>query len=153
MPPAAIIQELSRQRFYKHDFSGQDLSKAKMKHSLFSECNFDNADMSEADCQGSEFFGSTFRDTKLYRTNFADAKLANTVFMPRDAFGITLTMNCKTFENMQVSQLWLLSFLMLGSMMLPETEPVKTDFRDGILAVIGAERYTKLRAMFARREM
>ena len=98
--------DLCRKRFYSVDFSDLDLSDLKMKYSLMHNCCFDRANMSNTDCEGSEFFGSTFRDTTCYRTNFKDAKLANTVFQPKDAFGITLTLHCKTFENMRVPQIW-----------------------------------------------
>jgi hypothetical protein len=144
-------RNLSRQRFYSVDFSNQDLSKCLMKNTLFHGCNFDDADMSESECEGSEFFGSTFRNTICYRTNFKDAKLANTVFAPKDAFGITVSLQCKSFENMQVPQLWFLSWLLFSSMMIPDPGPIKQDFHADVLGIIGAERYVKLKALFGKR--
>lgn len=145
--------DFCRGRFYSVDFSGLDLSGLKMKYSLMHNCNFNNCNMSNTDCQGSEFFGSTFIDTNCYRTNFRDAKLANTIFAPKDAFGITVTLHCKSFENMRVPQLWYLSWLMLATMMIPDQTPIKENFKDKLIGVIGAERYVKLQNLLRKRNM
>jgi uncharacterized protein YjbI with pentapeptide repeats len=146
-------RDLSRQKFYGVDYSGQDLSRMRMRQSLFHRCNFDNADMTETDCEGSEFFGSTFRDTVMYRTNCRDAKLAATVFEPKDCFGITLTMQCKTFDKMKVSPMWWYTFLMFGSLMLPGSVADQEELQNRLIQAIGTERYVKLRTLLAKREI
>jgi len=145
---------LSNQKIYSKDFSGQDLSKLKMRNSLFYQCNFSNADLTETDCSGSEFFGSSFVDAICYRTNFADAKLAGADFRPKDCFGITLTMTCKTFDEMKVSPLWWLGLATFLTMMKPVKVGAKDeDLVDKLIGgVFGAERYVKLRALFSKRE-
>ena len=149
-----VTIELSRQKFYGVDFSGKNLAKKKMRQSLFMSCKFDGADMTEADCEGSEFVGSTFRDTICYRTNFKDAKLAGTIFEPKDAFGMTITLQCQTFNNMKISALWFYAWLIFGSLMTPLKLPAGGEnLMDGIIAAIGAERYVKLRSMFAKRDL
>jgi hypothetical protein len=135
------------------DFSGQDLTKADLSHSVFSQCNFDNADMSEAECTGTDFTGSTFRHTNMYRLNGRNAKFAGTVFEPKDCFGITLTMDCKTFENTHISQLYWYSVLTMWSSMLPALGPVKEPLRDNLIALIGAQRYVKLKQMLQTRQL
>lgn len=146
------MEDLSRKKLYSQDFSGQNLSHAKMRNSLFHRCIFDNADMTEADCEGSEFFGSTFRQTICYRTNFKDAKLAGTVFEPKDCFGITLTLQCKTFEGMKVTALWWMMWGMFLTLMKPE-KLNNEDLVDRAILMIGPERYLKLKSMLLKREM
>lgn len=144
-------QDLSHKRFYSVNFSGQNLSKCKIKGSLCYQCNFDDADLSEADCEGTDFTGSTFLRTNCYRANFRDASLAATVFEPKDAFGITVTLQCRTFQDMRVSALWWFGWLIFGTAMHPTgtAEPVK----DNLIAAIGAERYAKLKSLFLKREL
>jgi len=146
-------RDLSRQKFYQHDFSGQDLSKMKLRQSLFHRCNFDNADLTEADCEGSEFFGSTFRDTVMYRTNCKDAKLASTIFEPKDCFGLTLTMQCKTFDKMKVSPMWWYAWLMFASLMIPGNVKESEELQNRLMQAVGAERYLRLRTLLAKREL
>ena len=146
-------EDLSRKKFYGRDFSSLDLSRLKLRQSVFYGCNFNYADMSETDCEGSEFFNSTFIDTICYRTNFKDAKLAGTTFAPKDAMGITLTMQCHTFDGMKVSPLWFLCWLLMGTMMKPGDGPLGNDLVDKVISAIGAERYVKLRGLFGKRNM
>jgi uncharacterized protein YjbI with pentapeptide repeats len=146
-------RDLSRQKFYQTDFSGQDLSKLRMKQSLFHRCNFDNADLTEADCEGSEFLGSTFRDTVMYRTNCKDAKLGGTVFEPRDCFGLTLTMQCKTFNKTKVSPTWWYSYIMFAALMIPGNVQQSEEMINKLIQVVGPERYVKLRTLLAKREL
>jgi hypothetical protein len=124
-----------------------------MKHSLFHRCNFDRADMTEADCEGSEFIGSSFRDTVMYRTNCRDAQLAGTVFEPRDCFGLTLTMQCKTFDKMKVSPMWWYSFIAFAALMLPGSVKEQEDLLNRLIQCIGPERYVRLRTLLAKREL
>ncbi len=154
--------DLSKQRFYGEDFGGQNLSRLKLRGSLFNCCSFDNADMSETDCEGAEFFGSTFRDTVCYRTNFANAKLAGTTFEPKDCMGMTLTLSCHTFEGMRVSRIWFLCWLLLGTMMKPMKmasadspllRPIDEDLLNGLIGAIGGGQYVKLRALFSKRDL
>jgi len=135
----------------KEDFSYQDLSHADLSNSKFAQCNFDYADLSEANCSHSNFAGSSFKGSICYRTNFANAKLGATIFEPRDCYGMTVTLECGSFQNMHVSPLWWYAWLILLSLMLPVTEP-GDDLKSKLIAMIGAERYVKLRSMFSRRD-
>lgn len=146
-------KDLSRQRFYSVDFSGQNLSRMRMRQSLFQRCNFDNADMTETDCEGSEFFGSTFRDTVMYRTNCKDAKLAATVFEPKDCFGITLTLQCKTFDKMKVTPMWWYVFLMFATLMLPGSVKEQEELQNRLIQAVGPDRYVRLRTLLTKREL
>lgn len=146
--------DLCRKKLYNVNFSGQNLSKLKMRQSLFMGCNFDKADLTETDCEGSEFLGSSFKESILYRTNFRDAKLAGTIFEPRDCYGMTISLTCATFREMKVSQIWWLGFVFFSTLMRPYQGPIHEDLVEKLIGgVLGAERYVKLHALFGKREM
>ena len=147
------MSDMSRKKYYNQNFAGKDLSHKKMRSSFFYRCNFDNSDMSHTDAEGSEFVGCSFVDTTCYFTNFKDAKLAGNIFKPKDAYGMTLTMSCKTFEGMETKQLWWFAMLVFATMMVPEREPSNEDLNAKLIAMIGADRYIKLRSMFSKREI
>lgn len=147
-------KDLSRQKYYGVDFSQQDLRKAKLRQSTFHRCVFDEADMTEAECEGSEFVGSTFRNTICYRTNFKDAKLAATIFEPKDCFGMTLTLQCATFTNMKVSSMWWMVWLMFASMMKPGASTKEEEaLQNSLITAVGTERYVRLRSYMQKREV
>lgn len=139
-------------KYERVDYSGQDFRASSLSRMVFHHCNFDGCNLTDVDCEGTDFSGSSFRRALCTRTNFRNAKLANTVFEPQDCYGMTITMDCKTFENARVSQLWWYGWLLFGAMMIPAIGPVKGNLRDVLIATIGAERFVKLRALFTRRE-
>lgn len=124
-----------------------------LSHSVFKNCCFDGCDLSGAACEYSDFTGSSFRDSNLYRTSFKASKLACVVFEPKDAYGITFTLECSTFENMQISQLWWFAWVMFAAKMLPTVGPIRENLHDKLVGMIGAERYVKLIELFRRREV
>lgn len=140
-------------RFEGTSFEGQDLRGKDLSGSIYLNCNFDNADLTEANCSRCDFTCSSFRHTLLTRTNFAQSKLACTVFEPNDCYGMTITLECRTFQNATIGQIHWYSWLMFLASMMPVAVPVKDNLRDNLVALIGAERYVKLKAMFARREL
>lgn len=146
-----IEEDLSGKKFYNRSFKGMNLAKKKMRGSLFFQCCFDDADLSESDGTGSDFTCSTFRNTNLYCTNWMNAKLSGIVFEPKDAFGITWTMACKTFDGMRVSPLWSMAWLYFFTIMKPQGQAA--DMVDKVIAAIGAERYAKLTALFSKRQL
>jgi|SRR5882724_1445532 len=136
-------------RFYKHDFSGQDLSKANFRSASVIGCNFSNTDLSYANFEGANCRECNFTGTILYRTNFKDAALADAIFEPKDAFGMTITLSCETVDGLKISKLWWFVWLMLSlRMKVPEE-----DMEFKIINAIGKERYIGLRQLFERRVM
>src|SRR5678816_3146824 len=124
-----VTEDLCGKKIYNRSFAGMNLAKKKLRQSLFFQCSFDDADLTDADCEGSEFVGSTFRRTICYRTNFKDAKLP-CIFEPKDCFGMTLTMQCQTFSGMKISPLWWWGWIYFATLMHPITLPGQEDLRD-----------------------
>lgn len=139
---------LSNKTFHRHSFEGQDLTHADMRKSKFFYCNFDGANLEYADADGASFSGSTFRNTNCRCTNFRNADLQLTIFEPRDAYGMTITLACNTFKGMKISRLWWFCYLYFATLMNPELELNNKDPKDGLLVLFGEKRYTRLRRMF-----
>ena len=142
--------DLCRKKIYNQNFSYQDLTKLRLRQSLFYQCNFDFSNMTETDCEGSDFFGSSFRQTNCYRTRFIDCKM-QCIFEPKDCFGMCISLQCQSFDGMKVSPLWWWAWMTFGLMIHPQTLLGQEDPRDAIIAAIGAERYVKLKGMFSKR--
>lgn len=143
---------LSRKEFAWHDFSGQDLTKNNLSYSKFIRCNFDRCNLEKVDCTHSIFSGSSFKDTNCRFTDFAHSDMQDTFFYPKDAYGVTFTMNCKTFKGMRMSKLWWFCFHYFTLMAIPELDKGK-DPRDKVILALGEERYRRLSQLFARRGM
>jgi len=135
------------------NFSDQNFRSADLSGKEFVNCNFDRADLSMADCSRSSFVGCTFRKSICYRTNFMNSSLGATVFEPVDCMGMTVTLECRTFQNMQVSQQWALCWLYLFTFMLPSNDGPVKNIRDLVIGIIGAERFVKIKYLFARRDI
>lgn len=149
----ATAIDMSHSNHDHEDFSDRDFKGAKLNNSIFHYCKFDRSTLEDANCEFVDFTGSTFQDTNLRCCNMKDAVLAGTLFHPRDCMGITLTLKCDTFRGVRISQLWWMGFLIFASMMVPDKYPITEPLHDKLIAMIGAERYVKLRALFQRREL
>jgi hypothetical protein len=134
-------------KFYNHSFKGQDLSHADFRSATLIGCDFTEADLSYANFEGANCRGANFTTTRLYRTNFKDAALADSIFEPKDAFGMTITLSCETFDGMKMSKLWYLVWLML----LLRSKPPEEEMELKLINVIEPERYAGLRTLFDRR--
>jgi hypothetical protein len=149
-----IPQVLSNKKFYNQNFRGADFNKRDMRRSTFMYCTFDGADMSEADCTGSEFYGSSFRETNCRATNFKDANLHATLFEPSDCYGMTLTFNCSTFQDVKISRVWWDAFLFcLCGLMIPAKDGEGFDPRSAIINAIGREHFIALAEKFKQRTL
>ena len=134
------------------DYTGNNFRHGNLAHRRFENCVFDGADMSYCDCTGAQFIGCSFKETLCYRTNFRDAVLAASAFEPADCYGMTITLTCKTFQNVKISQQWWMGWLMFLTSMLPAKTPIKDDLHGKLIELIGAERYVRLKSMFERRD-
>lgn len=148
-----LPENFSGIRVKEQDYHGRDFRGKNLSGSEFLRCNFDGADLTEVNCSNSSFVGSTFRDTICYRTNFMDANLGATIFEPKDCYGMTISLTCRTFTNMHIGQLWWFAWLIFATQMKPADGPVKEDIRSLLIGMIGAARYTKLKALFQGRDL
>lgn len=137
------------QKFYGKSFVGEDLSHSDFRSATLIRCDFSDADLSYANFEGANCREAIFKNTRLYRANFKDAALADSIFEPKDAFGITLTMHCESFDGVKASPLWYLCLIMLTLRMeCPEPE---LDLK--LISAMDPERYKGFRVLFDRRQM
>lgn len=148
-------KSFANQKFYRRDFSGQDLSHADFRCATLCECKFVNADLSYANMEGANCYRADFTGAKLYRTNMRDAVLAQAIMKPKDFFGVTLTMVCEAFDGAKVNSIWWYSWLYLALAMdgpLDATDPKEQEVtRKKLIDTIGKERYEALCRLFGQR--
>jgi pentapeptide repeat protein len=142
---------LSGGKYFRRDFSGMDLKGVEMHHSQFTICNFRDADISGNDCSHSNFSGSDFTNIRCNMTNFAHSVL-NCKFFPKDAFGITVTLECKNFRGMTVSKLWWQAWVYFALLMIPEKDK-GVELTDLLLQALGKDRYIRLKQIFDVRQL
>lgn len=145
------ITDLSYGNYFNQDFAGMDLKGIPMHHSKFNLCKFIDADISGNDCSHSDFSGSNLTNVRCNGTNFAHSILSCR-FFPKDAFGITVTLECRTFQGMLVSKLWWFAWVYFALIMVPEKDK-GTNLNDLLIAALGADRYIKLKQIFDARRM
>lgn len=140
-----------KNRYFRKKFNGQSLVGQDLSHTEFTCCDFTDADLTDADCSYSDFTGSLLVRTKCTNTNFAHTKLA-CKFEPSDAFGITWTLECRTFSGMQTSKLWWFSMLYFAMLIKPELDK-GIDLRDELKKVFGGDRFERLKNLFLTRQL
>lgn len=145
-----------KKKYYSQSFKGLDLRHADFRLATCSFCDFTDCDLRNANFEGANCFGSNFTDANMKRLNAKDCSLENTVMKPKDCFGMTLTLHCSTYANMEVNNTWLSCWLFIpSSWRLP---PVKVDgvldkdfWLKRIIHLLGENRYSKLKFVFDRR--
>lgn len=135
-------------KFYKHDFSvDPNMKGADLRGISALECNFDGVDLTEALMSEGNFYGSSFVDTKMSHADLSNAILANSVFKPKDAFDITVTLNCASFEGIKTDHSHFLGLINCALMMTIDD----VDLKNRIIEAIGAETYVALQKLFRSR--
>jgi uncharacterized protein YjbI with pentapeptide repeats len=143
---------LINRKFYDTDFSGQDLSHADFRGSTLVNCNFDNANLSYANFEGANCYASSFRQSRLYHTSFKDAVLAKTKLDPRDMFGMTISVSCDTFDEIELGEIWLAAWLFLPTLgQCPAG--IKDEIRGVLKKMLGEERLKQMERTFANRQI
>lgn len=134
-------------KYYNHDFSGQNFSYCDFRGASLMGCKFNDCDLSYTNFEGANLRGAEIVGARCYRTNFKDASLAGARFEPKDAFGVTMTMNCETYDGMRPAKLWWYMVLMLLLLTKPDDPQMELD----LIKAIGPERYDGLRTIMQRR--
>lgn len=146
-------EDYSGKKFNGRDFSGKFLQYGNFHGATLLNCNFRDCDLRYANFTGANCYGSDFTNSILSRVNMTDCNLQRTIFKPKDAFGITITMKCETFTDMEIDDTWLKVWLFMPCQMkLPETENGKDKpWLDRIILLLGEKTYLKFRQVFANR--
>lgn len=137
-------------KMYGADFSGLDLEKADFRSASVPYANFSGTNCRFVNFEGANLTLTKWDEADLHRANMKDAILCDAdMTKVKDFFGITLTMDCKTWKGLKLSPGFWWGFLFYGLLM----EPPSTDARDRLTAAMGPEIYTTLKNLYANRRM
>jgi hypothetical protein len=158
LPPKVTAEEARASRNKKYpkgtDFRGLKLVHADFRGATIVQCLFDDADCKYACFDSANAWGSSFVGTNMHRASIANACFENADFRPRDCFGLTLSLHCRTFQGWKVDhdmmKLW---FFMPVTWQLPEVKGAPGWWKQKIVAVLGQERVDKLKMVFDVRQV
>ena len=137
-------------KLYGVDFSGLDLEKADFRSASCPYSNFDDTNCKFANFEGANLTLTKWKNSDLHRSNLKDAILCDADMTEvKDFFGVTLTMDCKTWKGLKLSPGFWWGFLYYGLLMEPPSE----DARDRLTTAMGPEIYTTLKNLYATRRM
>jgi hypothetical protein len=131
------------------DFSKHNLENADFRNTSLVGANFEGCNLKYANFEGANCFGANFQEANLYRVNFKDAQLADANLRASELYGITVTLECKTFQGIELHPGHWFGWLFYGLLMKPPTQ----ELEDKLIALMGTERYQVLRTQYARRGM
>ena len=137
-------------KFPGTDFSGMDLSKADFRSASCPYANFEKANCSMINAEGANFTMTKWKGANLRRANLKDAQLCDADMRGvTDFFGVTMTMDCRTWKGLQLDPGFWYGFLFYGLLMKPPTE----EAREKLEIFFGAEKYKTLHDLYATRQM
>lgn len=129
------------------DFHGRNLKGADFSNASIVGADFTDTDLEYANFEGANAYGANFTNSKLRRANFRNASLEETKMLASDLYGVTITLECKSFRGMQVQPGWYYGFLFYGLLMKPPSKEAE----EGLIQFLGVERYQTLRSQYLRR--
>ena len=134
-------------KFTNADFTGMDLKNADFRGCSLPYAKFVNADLTYAKFEGANLYHADFTDAVLHRTDFKEANLSCTIMRCKEMFGITITLECKSFQDMEASPGWWAGFIFYGLLMKPPSD----EARDRLIQAMGLEYWETLRRQYASR--
>jgi hypothetical protein len=136
-------------------FDDMNLEKADFRGAAVAFASFKRCKLKEAIFEGANCTGADFDGANVHRANFKDANMCDAKFDVTDAFGITLTMDCRCFLHLKVNTGFWFGLLYYAFLMDPlpgpEFEPELA--KEKLSLFFGPERYTTLKNHYATRQM
>jgi pentapeptide repeat protein len=136
-------------------FDGLDLQKADFRGAAvpwasFKNCKLQNSIFEGANCTCADFDGANVR-----RANFKDANMCDAKFDVIDAFGITITMDCKCFSHLKVNTGFWFGLLYYAMLMdpVPSATFIPEEMKEKLSVLMGSERYNTLKNLYATRQL
>jgi hypothetical protein len=131
------------------DFTDLDLSYADFRNASVPYGKFVRTKLRFANFESANLYGCDFTDADCHRINFKDAILSDTIMEAKDLFGATITLECRSFQGMQLSPGWWWGWVFYPLLMKPPSK----DAEEKLITAMGVERYSVLREQYARRRM
>jgi Pentapeptide repeats (9 copies) len=137
------------------NFDGMNLEKANFRGcslpwSSFKDCNLKHAIFEGANCTGANFNGAN-----VHRANFKDATMCDAKFDVVDAFGVTVTMDCRAFSHLQVNGGFWWGLIYYAFLMDPIAGPDfnPEEVKEKLSLLYGPERFATLKRLYTNRQM
>lgn len=136
-------------------FDGMNLERAdfrgaRLPYASFKGCNLKHAVFEGADCTLADFDGAN-----VHRTNYKDATMCDAKFDVVDAFGLTLSMDCKCWSHLKVNAGFWWGLIYYAFLMDPIPGPNfnPKEMKERLSLLMGPERYNTLRNLYSSRQM
>jgi len=136
-------------------FDDMNLEKADFRgcavpFASFKRCNLKYAIFEGANCTCTNFDGAN-----VHRANFKDAIMCDAKFDVVDAFGMTITMDCKCFSHLKINTGFWYGLLYYAFLMdpIPGPEFNPEEAKEKLSLFFGPERFNTLKNLYATRQM
>lgn len=131
------------------NFAGMELRSADFRNARMPFANFRGANLKFATFESASLHGADFTDANLHRVSFKDADTSCCKMRAKDLYGVTVTLQCTSFQGMELDEGWWYGWLFYGLLMKPPSQEAE----ERLIMALGPERYMVLRQQYARREM
>ena len=131
------------------DFSDLDLRQADFRGARIPFGKFHRTNLKYANFEAALLHGGQFIDCNCHRMSLKEADMSGMIFRPSDALGLTITLECNSFRDMEVDSGYWYGFIFYALLMKPPSE----EERDRLIAFMGVERWDVLRRDYAVRQM
>lgn len=131
------------------DFSGRDLRNSDFRSASLIGANFSNCILRGSNFEGANCQSAIFSGADCHRVNFKDTCLAGAKMDAKDMYGVTITLECKSFDGLKLSPGWWYGWLFYAYLMDAPTK----DAEEALVEMLGPERFRVLRTQYARRRL
>lgn len=136
-------------------FDNMDLQKADFRGAAVPFASFKNCKLQEATFEGANCTCTDFDGANVRRANFKDATLCDAKFDVVDAFGLTITMDCRSFQHLKVNAGFWWGLLYYAFLMDPiaSTDFNPEEVKEKLSLMFGPKRYETLKNLYLTRRM
>jgi Pentapeptide repeats (8 copies) len=136
-------------------FDDMNLEKADFRGAAVAFASFQRCKLKEAIFEGANCTCANFDGANVHRANFKDANMCDAKFDVVDAFGITITMDCRCFSHLKVNAGFWWGLIYYAFLMdpLPGPDFVPETTKEKLSVLFGPARFTTLKNLYANRQM
>lgn len=131
------------------DFSDLDLRSADFRNARIPFGKFHRTNLKYANFESALLHGCEFIDSNCHRMSLKDADMSGMIFRPKDALGLTITLECKSFQDIEVDPGYWWGWIFYALLMKPPSE----EAHDSVIQAMGLERWEVLRRDYAVRQI
>lgn len=131
------------------DFTGMNLERADFRSARCAYANFSKTNCKEANFEGAHIEFTTWHGANCRRMNLKDAAMQDAdMSQVTDFFGVTVTMECRSWIHLKLPPGFWYGYLFYGLLM----EPPDNDAKERLQVFFGAERFKTLRDLYCTRQ-